>query len=1167
MRPYFKYSGDQLEKLFSESKNDHETLTQLLEELSHRSTHKMVNLRDRVQAHLQNFSKQSETTSGQSSADTSSQTKSQTEAPNKGAGGHGAGKGREKKRSQEYHEPYEEEFTYPKTSTASIRPSGNFTGVPSKFVFSLKHNVKLNLDNPSLLNRYEQGLKALIQEMRKAGTGTKQVALEKGVRIKIDGHNFGYEFIFDGEADLFEGASVEAVIGSTRCEGQIAAVFGKKLILGLSDDLGEFIESCVLRVDNTAMLEALRKRLEKIGNNEESGFNQKLAGAVVENLGDEEHPGHLPPEYLEGLNSKQAEAVSKIVTNPVYYLWGPPGTGKTQTLSVVSLAFFESGKKILLCSNTNQAVDQVLLKLCKRFGREHEAMEEGQIVRVGKINLPELENDWSDYVTLDGIVARKSSELNTQKEKFEADLERINQQTKKLQALQRRFTELDNAASMVKKTHQNLLELRGQVQASSKRRDKLRETLYSLNEEYEKVLAGGLLRFFRRSKEVVLKEKNETKVALASADDEFADLKEKMQDVTRHYTDMQTEYEKINESLEQYDRGEFNKKVQEVEDRKQAITQKIAVINRQLEDIAKSVVSNAKIIGATVTKAFLSPQMFSGFDVVIIDEASMVMLPALFHAAGLAKEKVVVSGDFRQLSPIVQTQEQDIFEAVGGDIFQTSKLVEAFGSGQRLKRTVMLDEQYRMDDKICKLISRRMYANKLITAQGKQYKPKSLPEPFNGQLIIVDTSTVNPFTSRDVFNSRYNLIHSLAIRNLCLYLRQYDLLEDNSVGVCTPYAAQARLLKKVLEGSDLDRIDAGTVHRFQGDEKPIIILDIPDSLGEYYAGIFLQANIPEDDGAKLFNVAVSRAQNHLIILANLEFLDKKLPNHAILRDILADIQDQGVVVDVRDVLKLWPIAEDLRLYGRAFDLSPNAEETGLYNQHDFELVCQADMAKARHSIVIFSGFITEQRVAHYESLFRVKAAEGVKIRCITRPPHRNGSIPVESGEAALDALESMGCVVDTRGQIHEKVVIIDGHISWFGSLNPLSHTAKTAEVMARIDSSKIALQIAAFLAVSRQNSHSETIEYFLEKESPDCPECNGRVTYMVGKYGPFWECDDCKWHESMFKGKAGIKTGERTKEYGPQCPQCGSRTVRRAGKYGDFFGCSAYPDCKYTIKA
>jgi Transposase DDE domain group 1 len=34
--------------------------------------------------------------------------------------------------------------------------------------------------------------------------------------------------------------------------------------------------------------------------------------------------------------------------------------------------------------------------------------------------------------------------------------------------------------------------------------------------------------------------------------------------------------------------------------------------------------------------------------------------------------------------------------------------------------------------------------------------------------------------------------------------------------------------------------------------------------------------------------------------------------------------------------------------------------------------------------------------------------------------------------------------------INEKVVIVDGEITWFGSLNPLSHTNRTDEMMARI---------------------------------------------------------------------------------------------------------------------
>src|SRR5438874_13453776 len=46
-------------------------------------------------------------------------------------------------------------------------------------------------------------------------------------------------------------------------------------------------------------------------------------------------------------------------------------------------------------------------------------------------------------------------------------------------------------------------------------------------------------------------------------------------------------------------------------------------------------------------------------------------------------------------------------------------------------------------------------------------------------------------------------------------------------------------------------------------------------------------------------------------------------------------------------------------------------------------------------------------------------------------------------DLVLDALERIGCIVDTRRDSHEKIVIIDGEILWFGSLNPLSHTAQT----------------------------------------------------------------------------------------------------------------------------
>ncbi len=113
-----------------------------------------------------------------------------------------------------------------------------------------------------------------------------------------------------------------------------------------------------------------------------------------------------------------------------------------------------------------------------------------------------------------------------------------------------------------------------------------------------------------------------------------------------------------------------------------------------MEGIEKAVVAEAKIIGATVTKTYLTPQQFTNFDVVIIDEASMVMLPAIYYVSGLAKEKVIVSGDFRQLSPIVPTEQAAIQEVIGSDVFQMAGITEAVKAHRTPKRTVMLTDQY-----------------------------------------------------------------------------------------------------------------------------------------------------------------------------------------------------------------------------------------------------------------------------------------------------------------------------------------------------------------------------------------------------------------------------------------------------------------------------------------
>ena len=127
-----------------------------------------------------------------------------------------------------------------------------------------------------------------------------------------------------------------------------------------------------------------------------------------------------------------------------------------------------------------------------------------------------------------------------------------------------------------------------------------------------------------------------------------------------------------------------------------------------------------------------------------------------------------------------------------------------------------------------------------------------------------------------------------------------------------------------------EKITTGTVHRFQGDERRIMLLEIPESHGGFWAlGRLIQGLPPEHEGARLMNVAISRAMDHLIVLANLTYLDKKLPSLSLLRSILYEMQKCGRIVSGKEILALRPIENDLAgLFGQVALDSP-AENIGI----------------------------------------------------------------------------------------------------------------------------------------------------------------------------------------------------------------------------------------------
>ena len=131
---------------------------------------------------------------------------------------------------------------------------------------------------------------------------------------------------------------------------------------------------------------------------------------------------------------------------------------------------------------------------------------------------------------------------------------------------------------------------------------------------------------------------------------------------------------------------------------------KKALLNKEHD-----VVNGASLVLSTLTNGYFSPLMAEQrFDVLIVEEASMAVLPALFYAACLGRRKTVMVGDPCQLPSIVQSNEDYVRKVMGRNIFEVA-VAEPLSS----PLVAMLDVQYRMHPLIGELVSDLFYAGRL----------------------------------------------------------------------------------------------------------------------------------------------------------------------------------------------------------------------------------------------------------------------------------------------------------------------------------------------------------------------------------------------------------------------------------------------------------------------
>jgi hypothetical protein len=120
-------------------------------------------------------------------------------------------------------------------------------------------------------------------------------------------------------------------------------------------------------------------------------------------------------------------------------VWGPPGTGKTRLLQAAVSDLITDGKRVLLVSGTNIAVDNALLGVARE--RRHQP---GQIVRVGPRQLREIADD--PQISLPLMVRARLAEVEDQRRAAAMDLLEMDRREEHLRGAERQLAGFDAAA-------------------------------------------------------------------------------------------------------------------------------------------------------------------------------------------------------------------------------------------------------------------------------------------------------------------------------------------------------------------------------------------------------------------------------------------------------------------------------------------------------------------------------------------------------------------------------------------------------------------------------------------------------------------------------------------------------------------------------------------------
>lgn len=272
-------------------------------------------------------------------------------------------------------------------------------------------------------------------------------------------------------------------------------------------------------------------------------------------------------------------------------------------------------------------------------------------------------------------------------------------------------------------------------------------------------------------------------------------------------------------------------------------------------ELTQDILQRADVILCTNSGAAQSMLEGWEFDLVLIDEAtqsteSSAMIPAV------KGKRLILLGDHKQLPPTVISQEAD---ENGFSVSLLERLVERYGDSV----VTMLTTQYRMNESIMAYPNEMFYERRLAAGDQNRdwHLDVTVKEKWLDQFVKSGSGFVHVAGKEKRLGdspSVMNVLEAETAREVVELLIAAGV-EKGQIGVISPYKAQVKLIKTLLD--DLGHnIQVDTVDGFQGQEKDVIVISFVRSNDDGYLGFL--------NDVRRLNVALTRAKKLRIAIGN-----------------------------------------------------------------------------------------------------------------------------------------------------------------------------------------------------------------------------------------------------------------------------------------------------------